>query len=326
MRRIPYYRLPQNAQKHREPEPQEETVTQVEESVKPVLQIQKEGRDTVLPTYIPLLLILVLIKNRGYHPRTLQHDGNPRGNRAFVQSIANNPKLIDMLNAICPYLSENEQIPIHTMVGLLKTLDTVRTLQSRTYRIQGLSSQSSLSLRERQLGIIRAMKQYIEPEGKENLERFERLLSMTDQMKNSANRIKALSLGKEQNNSSDQMAEMLNIIKPLLPEQQQQTLGKLSRIMKLVEIMDFNEGISQVESQKASENTENRIPILPEKVPSNGTEEIAQPKESDSGSLSKAQQDKIINALKPLLSDEQQKSMDKLLEMAQGLAKQIDNN
>jgi len=327
MRRIPYYRLPQNTQKPREPKAQEETVAQVEESAKPVVQIQKEGHDTIFPTFIPLLLTLFLIKNRGYHSRTQQYDGT-RGNRAFVQSLANNPKLIDLLNAICPYLSEHEQIPIHTMVGLLKTLDTVRTLQNRTYRIQGLSSQSNLPLHERQLGIIRAMKQYVEPEeGKKNLERLEKLLSMTDQMKNSANRIRALRQNKEQNHASDQIAEMMNIIKPLLPEQQQKNLEKFAKITKLIEVMDSYEESSQVESQKAPENTEDQIPILPEKVANNGTEKIAQPRESDhSGSLSKAQQEKIINALKPLLSDEQQKSMDKLLEIAQGLAKQINSN
>ncbi|MGI6705197.1 MAG: hypothetical protein ACOX6S_02685 [Clostridia bacterium] len=327
MRRIPYYRLPRNTQRHRKPDAQKETVIQLEEPVKPVVEIRKEGSDTVLPHYILLLLTLVFMKNRGHHSKTQQHDGTLRGNRSFVQSIANHPKLIDMLNDICPYLRENEQIPIHTMVGLLKTLDTVRTLQSRTYRIQEVASQPSLNLRERQLGMIRAMKQYIEPERKEKLERLEKFLSMTDQMKNSANRIRALRFSKEQNNASDHMVEMLNILTPLLPEQQQKNLEKISKILKVIEIMDSNEGSAQLESQKASEDAENRIPILPEKDPSNGTEEIAPPGESDhNGGLSKAQQEKIINALKPLLSDEQQKSMDKLFEMAQGLAKQINNN
>lgn len=105
--------------------------------------------------YIPILLVILIFSRREGYSGYRGASDTPFKDTAFsMQKVMKNPDIKIALQSVCEHLDEEEQIPIHTLAGVLQTMNTIQKLLDNSYKIQGLSYSTSSSKIEKQLGII----------------------------------------------------------------------------------------------------------------------------------------------------------------------------
>lgn len=242
---------------------------------------------------------------------------NKHHNRLF--NSIKKPNLVEMLYSICPYLPEKTQVPIHTFSGILQTLDTVKTIQSHTYRIQGLKTNTFVNEKDRQIGMIQAIKPYVAK--KEKLESIEKAISSYSTMKNSISQYSQYKYDKQKKPGIQQIIDFVSSMKQFFPNGKVQQIDRLLKIVKIANTMDLTEQVmnnkdKNIVNHSVDTPNEKAFNILPDQIDASNEKII----DAD------IQQQKIIDTIKPLLNEEQQKSIGPLIQLAKKLSTQMNDS
>ncbi|HHY83099.1 MAG TPA: hypothetical protein GX505_10550 [Clostridiales bacterium] len=226
----------------------------------------------------------------------------------------NDPRSLDMLLSLGPYLDEKEQDVVYTAAGVLEAFHTINDVINHTYhnRHKAAVMQVPSDPVFRKIEAMKAIKPHIKPDSRKHLDQVVNLYeSMHKMQKNIAiyRNNRTLAAG-EKMSSIESVNEILKVIKPILPREQRERAEKAAQLLKMVEAVSTAEKLNrEATNGKTNKRSDN-----------NDSVNIAK---SDNTAGSDEQNDKIqkmMDSLSPMLSDEQKESMQMIMKMAQLLS------
>lgn len=215
---------------------------------------------------LPLFFLFILIKILGSEI----HSSNK--STAFIHNLRNsisqtvyNPETINMLTAISPYLDVPEQEGIYTIVGILEALQILKGLREGSYQAQRMQQIPVLKLENenKSLGIIKALKDYL-PETRRPT--IDRAIQLSESIKKLSNNLKIYKNNlkiaeKRKPNLIEDLGEIMRVIKPIIPEEQQTKLEKFQKLIQVAQIMDLDEMLKNRELNVSKNSPKNRYAI-----------------------------------------------------------------
>lgn len=196
---------------------------------------------------LPLFFIFIMI-------RILASDIHNK-NRAFsIHDLRNsisqaiyNPETINMLMAASPYLDVPEQEGLYTIIGILEAIQILNGIREGSYQAQRMQQIPVLGLENenRNLGIIKALKDYM-PESSRSfidsaIQLHESIEKLINNIKIYRNNLKIA--GNRKPNPIEDLGEIIKVIKPVLPDEQQSKLERLQKVIQIAQVMDLDERI-----------------------------------------------------------------------------------
>jgi len=131
--------------------------------------------------YILIFLIFLIFSRRDKNSAHTSEPGDTGIDVLhIIKSAMKHPDLENVLSSVCSYLEEEEQIPIHTISGILQLVNTTKRIKDSSYRIPGVPRAKTLKHDDKHLSIIQVLKQYANDDDKNLLEAIEStLIAMT---------------------------------------------------------------------------------------------------------------------------------------------------
>lgn len=266
-----------------------------------------------------------------YSPMTPVKSGNKRSNRPETLMLLfagllllwpnlkklgwiGDPKSLEMLLSIGPYLSGREQDAVYTAAGVLEAFQTINDVMNHSYHTQRKAAvmQVPSSPAARRIEAMKAIKPYIKPDSRQHLDRFVNLYDSMHKIRSNLaiyrnNRSLA---GNEGMSSLESVNEILKVIKPILPKEYRERADKATQLFKMAEAISSAEKLNRETSRgKSNKRSDNKDSIsIAKNNNSNGSEEQNE----------KIQ--KLMDSLTPMLNGEQKESMNMIMKMAQLLS------
>ena len=227
----------------------------------PLKPVKKQSRTFVPPTTFFLLLIgWLLIWPRMKKARLPRTYGMESMEFAFENPL-DNPKNIEMLHAICPYLEEQQQDAVYTITGILDALSSIRSTLNHTYpqKIWNSAVNVPSDPDARKIELMKAIKPYVDPDNQRKLDQIMGTYHTVDQLnRNIRNYQNRQSIAGVQNTSpTESFGEILDIIRPILPQEFGDKADQLLQILKIAQTMESTKKESQKE-EAGEEDTQNR--------------------------------------------------------------------
>lgn len=165
----------------------------------------------------------------------------------------------EILSAVIPYLDEDEQKNVYTLLGLLEALDTIYGVADGTYQELKVSSTPILfrSEKERIVGILSAVKPYISEPSKELVDNIVKAQSMSSQLARNMRVYKSKRLsGESLLENLDTVYDTLEILQPIIPHDKYEQIDKAVGMAKLLETSVLKDQISPKEHTPKTDTTE----------------------------------------------------------------------
>jgi len=308
---------------------------------------------------LPIVLFILLVS-----PYIKRHKANIVLEDSAIDTFDDSDTVLDILSSIYPYLDLEYQDGINFIFGLAEVRSILNSLLKGTYyKYSKLdTSIQPASYQEKVIGIIRSLQPYISLENQALINRILDTFSSTKELVYRLNKFKhqSLEVQTSSKNNLQKVSELIDIIKMLIPGEQQQYFNQISNILRMVETVElaikmlipgeqqqyFNQisnilrMVETVElAQLLNAPEKDTLPTTSENKIASNTEEAA--KEKDSGdnkeisipSNSNIEAGKksinleaISHSLKSMLKPEQANSLDLIMKMAQLLAQDNTEN
>lgn len=166
---------------------------------------KKESR--AINPYLLLFTILIIFSRRDIMGPFKKESYDAESNMINTfKNLLSNQDLEKVLSLVCPYLSEEDQTPIHTVAGILQLVNTTKKVKESSYRIPSINNQMQINREHDHLEIIRVLKEYANQEDKSVLEAIESGLNAMRKIKIALNNDRNI---KNQGNESDNITELV---------------------------------------------------------------------------------------------------------------------
>lgn len=165
----------------------------------------------------------------------------------------------EILSAVIPYLDEDEQKNVYTLLGLLEALDTIYGVADGTYQEVKVSSTPILfrSEKERVVGILSAVKPYISEPSKELVDNIVKAQSMSSKLARNMRVYKSKRLsGESLLENLDTVYDTLEILQPIISPDKYDQIDKMVGMAKLLETSILKEQMSLKEDTLKTETTQ----------------------------------------------------------------------
>lgn len=244
--------------------------------------------------------------------------------------------VLDILSSVHPYLGPDYQDGINFIFGLSEAKAILNSLINGTYQTSRIHSTSieAANYQERAIGIIKSLQPYISLENQAVINDILHINDTVTELIQRLNKFRREDIKAQGSKGSSltRIMELIDIVKILIPEQQQQYLNQICNALKVVETVELTKllndlGRESLSFETSSPSTNINMPdsdMQMESVdiktadtePGSINRELASPKIEESN-------DKIgniSNALKSILNPEQMQSLDVIMKMAQLLS------
>ncbi|HHU48576.1 MAG TPA: hypothetical protein GXZ37_02515 [Clostridiales bacterium] len=258
-----------------------------------LIPVKTKGRSTsIQPGFLILLFAGFLILS----------------SRQKALEILDQPQSVQMLKSIGPYLNEKEQNIVYTAAGLMEAMQLIRDVANQNYHNQNQATLLNIPSNpvERKIGAMKAIKPYIHPEKRRQLDRVLNLYESAGKVQRNLvlyknNRTLA---GGKKVSPIESASDFLNVVRPVLSQEQREKADKAMQVMKMVEAMGTADKLSRNEK----------------KVQKKGSID-QKDKRDQANQLSQKDQTKaIMDSFASLLNDEQKESMNMIMKMSQLLS------
>lgn len=221
---------------------------------------------------LPLFFMFILIRTLASEIHNKNKEMLSIANlRNSISQAVFNPETINMLLAVSPYLDVPEQEGLYTIVGILEAIQILNGIQEGSYQAQRMQQMPVLSLgsENKGLGVIKALKDYMPDSSRPLIDRaiqiHESMEKLLNNMKIYRNNLKIA--GNDKPTPIEDLGQIIRVIKPILPDEQQSRLERFQKAIQLVQIMDLDEMIKNrgANASQKDDKEENPMQSLREK-------------------------------------------------------------
>lgn len=262
--------------------------------------------------------------------------------KKFVSSFNRNfdsmETVVNMLSDVSPYLGLQEQEKIQTLIGMFEAANILSSIRNGSYQSPRIlkSLSTPMDSQERKLGIIKALKPYLPPSNYEIIDKAIHTYNAIDRVsKNLVHNSSQSTENAESQNIANKITELLEIIDPLVPNEQQQKFNQVKNLVKMYNAMEESqlwEKWTQQEAQQEAKKSKTQNPSDDEEIDSNKTNMMSKSNNDDSKtnndkptSNSREAKKSVTDALKSVLNPEQIQTMEVMMKMAQLLSQKSDD-
>ena len=264
----------------------------------PLQPVRKQSQTFIPPiTFFLLLIGGFLLWPRVKKART-QWTYDMESMESAFKSLLDNPKSIEMLHAICPFLEEQQQDAVYPITGILDALSSIRSILSHTRPQKSWNSAVYVPSDPdaKKIELMKAMKPYVDPDNQRKLDQIIGTYNTVDQLnQNIRDYQNRHSMTSGQNTApAESLGEILSIIRPILPQEFGEKAGQLMQILKIAQTMESANKETKKEEKEKEDTT-------------NGKQQTDVPPSAP-------------------MNDKQKESMEMMLRMAQLLAQTKDSS
>ena len=279
---------------------------------------------------LPIVLFILLVS-----PYIKRHKANIVLEDSAIDTFDDSDTVLDILSSIYPYLDLEYQDGINFIFGLAEVRSILNSLLKGTYyKYSKLdTSIQPASYQEKVIGIIRSLQPYISLENQALINRILDTFSSTKELVYRLNKFKhqSLEVQTSSKNNLQKVSELIDIIKMLIPGEQQQYFNQISNILRMVETVELAQLLNAPEKDTLPTTSENKIASNTEEAAkekdSGDNKEISIPSNSNIEAGKKSiNLEAISHSLKSMLKPEQANSLDLIMKMAQLLAQDNTEN
>jgi|GEM_PF-968925 len=284
---------------------------------------------------IQLFLLFLVLKLLGPKPSSAQKDTGLHIQKAF-SGILENQDILNMLTDVSPYLSEAEQESIYSIIGIIEALRIIKSVKERTYQKQRVSALASVPMdaKSRKIGILRALKPYLPQEQQPIIEKVIQTHEASERLTKNIRiyRNNQQLMEDSVQNPVEKITELIKVVKPILPSEHQEKLDRVMKIAKMAEMMELtmksgtgSASVQSVNDKEQDRKAEKGAQQGPELIGSmakeyqNAGDDEKDPEKQDSAKKAASPAD-MMNALSSMMSDEQKKTMQALMDFAKLLS------
>lgn len=279
---------------------------------------------------LPIVLFILLVS-----PYIKRHKANIVLEDSAIDTFDDSDTVLDILSSIYPYLDLEYQDGINFIFGLAEVRSILNSLLKGTYyKYSKLdTSIQPASYQEKVIDIIRSLQPYISLENQALINRILDTFSSTKELVYRLNKFKhqSLEVQTSSKNNLQKVSELIDIIKMLIPGEQQQYFNQISNILRMVETVELAQLVNAPEKDTLPTTSENKIASNTEEAAkekdSGDNKEISIPSNSNIEAGKKSiNLEAISHSLKSMLKPEQANSLDLIMKMAQLLAQDNTEN
>lgn len=279
---------------------------------------------------LPIVLFILLVS-----PYIKRHKANIVLEDSAIDTFDDSDTVLDILSSIYPYLDLEYQDGINFIFGLAEVRSILNSLLKGTYyKYSKLdTSIQPASYQEKVIGIIRSLQPYISLENQALINRILDTFSSTKELVYRLNKFKhqSVEVQTSSKNNLQKVSELIDIIKMLIPGEQQQYFNQISNILRMVETVELAQLVNAPEKDTLPTTSENKIASNTEEAAKEkdleDNKEISIPSNSNIEAGKKSiNLEAISHSLKSMLKPEQANSLDLIMKMAQLLAQDNTEN
>ena len=279
---------------------------------------------------LPIVLFILLVS-----PYIKRHKASTVLEESEINTFDDSDTILDILSSIYPYLDLEYQDGINFIFGLAEVRSILNSLLKGTYyKYSKLdTSIQPASYQEKVIGIIRSLQPYISLENQALINRILDTFSSTKELVYRLNKFKhqSLEVQTSSKNNLQKVSELIDIIKMLIPGEQQQYFNQISNILRMVETVELAQLVNAPEKDTLPTTSENKIASNTEEAAKEKdleeNKEISIPSNSNIEAGKKSiNLEAISHSLKSMLKPEQANSLDLIMKMAQLLAQDNTEN
>lgn len=276
---------------------------------------------------LPLFFLFIMIKILASEIHSSNKSRFSINNlRNSLAQAVYNPETINMLMAVSPYLDVPEQEGIYTIVGILEAIQILNGLREGSYQAQRMQQIPVMGLENenRSFGIVKALKDYMPDSSRPLIDRaiqiHESLEKLSNNIKIYRNNLKIA--GSRNPNPLEDLGEMVKLIKPIIPDEQQAKLERLQKIIQVAQIMDLDEMIKNrgMNINKGTDSSKKAQSEVEEDSPQTNTTT----KDDDKNGYQQQKETAQGDVQQSTSNDEQNQSLEMLLRLMQLLMQSSD--
>lgn len=245
-------------------------------------------------------------------------------NNSVDDSFDDTDTILDILSSVYPYMDPEYQDGLNFVFGLFEIRTLLRSLFDGTYQTARLlKADRPTSYQDRVIGIIKAFQPYIPLENQTVINKIIDVNSTLERLVLRLKRFRQYDIDTQDFRSNlARVTEMIDILKVLIPVEQQQQINKISSILKIAEAVELaqlsnapreDESTSIVETNTIDNGGSN---LTTDEVQDKLVKDLEAPRDKPNDNV-----ENLSNVLKTMLNPEQAKSVDMIVKMAQLLAK-----
>lgn len=229
--------------------------------------------------------------------------------QSAVSDLVENPVGLKILHAVCPYLDERERDVVFTITGIAEVLRTIEELLDRRYHMRQQSKLMAVPVDpvSRRIGIVKALKPYIPEVGKRTVDNVLKVYDTFNELSRNIEKYRS---------SGASLSDAAEVIIPLLPDEFRRRAGRIVKVLKVAEAMDLAEDLHDARPGKPEIEEKLEITEKSEVETNTGYRDGKSQKQAENT----VKVEKMVEALKPMLSDEQKGSTEVLMKMARLLS------
>ncbi|MBM7582147.1 hypothetical protein JOD02_001004 [Caldicoprobacter guelmensis] len=271
---------------------------------------------------LPLFFLFILIKILALELHNSTKSTVSINNlRKFISQAVYNPETINMLMAVSPYLDVPEQEGIYTIVGVLEALQILKGLREGSYQAQRMQQIPVLRLENenKTLGIIKTLKDYLPETTRPTIDRaiqlHESIEKLSNNLKIYRNNLKIA--GKRNPNPIEDLGEIIKVIKPIIPEEQQRRLEKFQKLIQVAQIMDLDEMLKNREVNISEKEVDKNLPKKHREIEKNSITPSTTDQLKDKSKYHEHEKAGSNDAYQTASTDEQTQLLEMLLRLMQ---------
>lgn len=230
------------------PSPHKEplNMTQQPPMPKPLNKIQNTPKSSQLHGTSPLLIIFLALFVAPYIKAKKTPNIKLKDTSYHQDNSQSTDSFLGILSAIHPYLQSEEQWLINAIFGFSEITEIITGLMGNTYQTQKLTmaSKQFMSKKEKNIGIMQAIQPYVPYESQALLDKVVQIQNTVNKLANSFNHYKSQD-SESQDYSKEKMlsriADTMDIIKPLMPKEQQDGIKQINKVLKIIQAIEMSE-------------------------------------------------------------------------------------
>ena len=233
--------------------------------------------------------------------------------------------ILEILSSIHPFLDPEYQDGINFIFGLSEARTILKSLLDGSYQTTRLLSamERPTSYQDRAIGIIKALQPYITLENQTLINRILDVNNTLEKLVFRLRKFRQQDIETQDSKGSNlaRVMEIIDIIKILIPAEQQQYINQISNILRIVETVELAQLLNAPRRDDPSSKVETEtIAKEKSKPPSIEKEQVSKSIDS-SDDKPNDKVENMSNVLKTMFNPEQAKSLDMIIKMAQLMAK-----
>lgn len=176
-----------------------------------------------------------------------------------INNFIRSPETKEILSAVIPYLDDYEQQNVYTLLGLLEAVDTIYGVADGTYQDIKIATTPVpfRSESERIIGILNAVKPYIAEPSQELVDTIVKAQTMSSKLARNMRVYKSKRLsGESPLENLDTFYEILDILRPIIPEEKLEPIDRITTMAKLFEASPLKEQIFSKDSKPELEKSD----------------------------------------------------------------------